>query len=266
MGVVTDTFRFTGAGEDFGPRGSGLVILHTTESVATRNTVADAILVARWQDRDDVLGSYNRLIATDGVLSCVPDDHASGGVNPASDFFDPKPWLFKMLPSEMVRNPNMVALQLAAVGQRAFFDANGWPAGIIDGYARSIIEEERRTGINMVVANHADFQPGNRTDAGAIAIDLVMKRYAELTAPKEDPMVIAELRAELAEVRAKALRRAERIEQLENRVALLREEISKLETELAQEGPSAESFELLQARLARVKEMVGQMAAEIEEV
>ena len=62
MTAITDTFRFTGSGEDFGVRADGIVTLHTTESVATRNTVADAKIVAAWQDRPDILGSYNRLI------------------------------------------------------------------------------------------------------------------------------------------------------------------------------------------------------------
>lgn len=48
MSAITDTFRFSGKGEDFGPRkGAGLVILHTTESVATKNLIENAISVAK---------------------------------------------------------------------------------------------------------------------------------------------------------------------------------------------------------------------------
>lgn len=183
MSAITAVYTFSGVGEDFGPRADGIVTLHTTESVATRNTVADARLVAAWQDRSDILGSYNRLICTDGILSTVPDDHASGGMNPSSNGFKPRAWLYDFLDADEIANPNYFSLQLAAVGQKAYFDANGWPPQIIDGMARSIIDEERRIKRGVVVTNHADFQPPpNRSDAGQICIDLVMARYAQLKA------------------------------------------------------------------------------------
>lgn len=185
MSVVTHTYRFTQPGSDFGRRkGSGLVILHTFEnSDPTKNTVVDALAGARWQDGRP--GSYNRLVAVDGVVSCVPDTNISGGVNPASAYFQPRAWLYQKLPATKVNDPNSYALQLCTMGRRAYYDQYGWPPGIIDGFARSIVEEIDRVG-PVVVANHADFQPGNRTDAGAVAIDLVMKRIQELTAPEED--------------------------------------------------------------------------------
>lgn len=180
MSVITQRYTFSGGGEDFGPRkGAGLVILHTFENAdPLKNTMRDALAGAIWQDRNDVLGSYNRLIAVDGVLSCVPDDRASGGVNPGSDYWAPKAWLYDLLPAYMVNDPNAYALELCAMGRRDYYDANGWPPQIIDGFARSIIEEEERIGRGVVVANHADFQL-NRSDAGK-ALDLTMKRYAEL--------------------------------------------------------------------------------------
>lgn len=182
MGVVTAERLFTGVGEDFGPRkGTLLFTLHTTEnSDPLKNTVRDAIALATWQDRDDTLGSYNRLICTDGVLRTVPDDHASGGVNPGSAYFSPRPWLWTMLPAEAVRDPNAWGPNLSAMGQRAWYDINGWPAAIIDGFARSIIEMTP-PGVNPVISNHADWQPGNRTDAGN-ALALVMTRLEQLEA------------------------------------------------------------------------------------
>jgi hypothetical protein len=180
MGVVTATYRFSGAGEDFGPRlGRRLVILHTFENAdPAKNKVVDALAGARWQDRADTFGSYNRLIAVDGVVSCVPDANASGGVNPASSFFKPRAWLYERLPASVVNNPNAFALQLCAMGQRAWYDANGWPPAIIDGFARSILEEEAHG--SQVISNHADFQPGNRSDAGVQAMALTLKRLDEL--------------------------------------------------------------------------------------
>ena len=188
MSVVTATYTFTGKGEDFGPRADGIVTLHTTEVTdPLKTTVRDALALARWQDRDDILGSYGRLICTDGVVRTVPDDHASGGINPSSEYFKPRTWLYDFLPREEVHNPNYFTLNLAAMGRKEYFDANGWPARIIDGFARSVIEEEKRIGRGVVVTNHADFQPGNRSDAGQICIDLVLKRYGQLIAsPEED--------------------------------------------------------------------------------
>lgn len=189
MTVVTQRYTFSGTGEDFGPRkGRFLVVLHTFENTdPTKNTMRDALAGAIWQDRNDILGSYNRLIAVNGVLGCVPDDRASGGINPASQYFKPRPWLYNLLPANVVNDPNAYALQLCAMGRRDYYDANGWPPAIIDGFARSLIEEEQAARSGMVVANHADFQPGNRSDAGTICIDLVMKRYQQLTAaPEED--------------------------------------------------------------------------------
>jgi hypothetical protein len=202
--VVTHTYRFSGAGEDFGPRlGRRLVILHTFENAdPTKNKVVDALAGARWQDRDDTFGSYNRLIAVDGVVSCVPDGNASGGVNPASSFFEPRPWLYERLPVLVVNNPNAYALQLCAMGQRAYYDANGWPPQIIDGFARSILEEQAHGP--QVISNHADFQPGNRSDAGIQAMALTLKRIAELTAQGSNVADITNYRLETIRIDAAA--------------------------------------------------------------
>jgi len=188
MSVVTARYTFSGSGEDFGPRkGRRLVVLHTFENAdPLKNTMRDAIAGATWQDRHDVLGSYNRIIAVDGVLGCVPDDRISGGMLAGGAAgYAPRAWLYNLLPAHVVNDGNSYALQLCAMGQRAYYDANGWPQEIIDGFAWSIIEEERAAGVEIVVANHADFQPGpgaqTRTDAG-LALDLVMKRIPQLLA------------------------------------------------------------------------------------
>lgn len=190
MTVITARYTFSGVGEDFGPRADGIVTLHTTEPTdPLKTTVRDGLALARWQDADSVAGSYNRLICTDGVVSTVPDDHASGGINPSSSGFRPRAWLYDVLDADEVRNPNYFTLNLAAMGRKAHFNTYGWPTRIIDGFARSIIEEEQRIGRNVVVTQHADFQPPpNRSDAGDIAIALVKLRYAELT---EDVMPLA---------------------------------------------------------------------------
>lgn len=188
MTAITHVFRFSGAGEDFGPRSDGLFIPHTTESALGRYTVADAIILARWQDRSDILGSYNRLICSDGILSTVPDDHASGGVNPSSASFKPQAWLYTVLDASEVNNPNFFGLNVAVMGQRAWFDANGWPKWAIDGLVACALDEEARIGRPVVFADHATFQT-NRTDINPFAMAMVKSRYLQLKGlPPEDEM------------------------------------------------------------------------------
>jgi hypothetical protein len=191
MSAITETYTFSGSGEDFGPKkGSGLIVLHTFEnSDPLKNLMKDARAGAIWQDRNDVIGAYNRIIAVDGVLGCVPDDHISGGMAAGTSVYKPLAWLYAEQPAHKINDGNSYAQQLCAMGQRAYYDANGWPAGIIDGYARSIIDEEERTGLTLgsglTLANHADFQPGNRSDAGG-AKPLVLERYAQLKGLETD--------------------------------------------------------------------------------
>lgn len=189
MTAITHTYRFTGAGEDFGPRSFGMVTGHTWEGPYNALTVEDGLAMLAWQDADDVLGSYNRVCAVDGVISAVPDHRASGGINPASSFWAPKAWLREHFSAEEIANPNYFTLNVVALGRRSWFDTNGWPDEIIDGMARSWIDDERRVGRRLVWTSHSDFQ-SNRSDCGAICTALVKKRYAQLTgtAPQEDDM------------------------------------------------------------------------------
>jgi hypothetical protein len=172
------TFRFTGAGEDFGPRADGLVTGHTVESPYNKLTLADAMSIVRWQDRPDIAGSYNDIICIDGILSCVPPEHASGGINPGSPDWAPEQWLFDLLPDEQVRNPNYFTRNVSFMGSRAWFDANGWPPAMIDNFVTVLIEEEERIKDRVVLTQHEDFQ-NNRSDAGNIAHRLIQKRYVE---------------------------------------------------------------------------------------
>jgi hypothetical protein len=181
MSAITHTRLHTGTGEDFGPRAFGMVTFHTFEqSDPLKNTIKDAIAGAAWQDRQDVAGSYNRIVAVDGVLSTVVDNHASGGINPGSSAWAPKAWLYQNFSAEEIRNPNYFTLNVCAMTRRAWSDVNGWDPRIIDGMARSWIDEEMRIGRKIVPTNHLDFQT-NRSDAGLIATNLIKQRYAALT-------------------------------------------------------------------------------------
>ena len=186
MSVTRQRYTFAGSGEDFGPRADGLVTAHTTQSSYNRLTVADAIVLARWQDRSDILGSYGDLICIDGILECVPPSHASGGINPASADFSPEPWLYDLMSREMVRNPNYFTRNVSFMGDMFWFDANGWPPQMIDNFVTVMLEEEARIKSRTILTDHEDFQT-NRSDAGPIANALIRKRYLERT--QEDIML-----------------------------------------------------------------------------
>lgn len=174
------TYQFSGVGEDFGPRSDGLVTGHTWENEAHALTVADALSGLKWQDGDDVPGSYNDVICIDGIVSSVPPHHASGGINPGSKFWSPKPWLYDVMSPEMVNNPNYFTRNIVFLGRRASHDANGWPPSMIDNFVTVVLEEEQRIGRRVVLTQHGDFQ-SNRSDAGAIAHGLIQQRYLERT-------------------------------------------------------------------------------------
>jgi hypothetical protein len=184
--MIRQTFTFTGAGEDFGPRSFGLVTAHTTESPYNKLSVSDAVVLARWQDRPDILGSYNDLICIDGILSTVPASHASGGINPASLDWHPEAWLYEVMSPEMVRNPNYFTRNVSFMGSKLWFDNNGWPPAMIDNFVTVMLEEEARMGRPAVLTDHEDFQT-NRSDAGPIAHSLISQRYLQRT---EDPMIV----------------------------------------------------------------------------
>jgi hypothetical protein len=194
MTVVTHVRLHTGYGEDFGPRADGFVILHTWEGPKL-GTVAGLLAgPADWQDADSVLGSYNWVICTDGVVETVRADHASGGINPFSAGFRPASRLYQLADASEINNPNFFALQLCFFVSLAYVEANGWPPYMIDAAARAIIEEEQRIGREVVVAGHRDFQPPpERFDAGTIAFNLVMARYRELvgSTPEDDMQIVA---------------------------------------------------------------------------
>lgn len=186
MTAVTHTRLHTGSGEDFGPRADGMVTFHTFEqSDPSKNTIRDAIAGAIWQDRQDVAGSYGRIVAVDGVLLTVLDHHASGGINPGSASWAPKAWLYQHFSREEIANPNYFTLNVCAMTRRAHSDKYGWDPRMIDGLARCWIDEERRIGRKIVPNDHSDFQ-SNRSDIGPIAMGLIKQRYLELTSSVGD--------------------------------------------------------------------------------
>jgi hypothetical protein len=185
MTVVTHRRLHTGSGEDFGPRADGFVTGHTWEGkTLTVGTVAQFLTPggpADWQDADHILGSYNLVICSDGVVETVQWDHASGGINPSSAGFNPRSWLYGVADRDEIFNPNYFSLQLCFFVSKAYCDANGWPPQMIDAAARAWIEEEQRTKRKQTWTQHADFQPPpNRFDCGDIATRLIKERYAQL--------------------------------------------------------------------------------------
>lgn len=172
------------------------VILHTTEYAdATR---ASATQCARDQAKRTATGgwaqpgSYNFIVYDGGVLLTVKPQHASGGINPASEFWNPEPWLRDMLGAEAFRDPTMHHLQISFSGRAAHLSEaahNGrkWALDMIRDAARIILWAERRdwAADNLVVSGHVHWQD-NRTDPGAGVLDFVLDAYEKLVEPTPD--------------------------------------------------------------------------------
>ena len=162
-----------------GIRCAGL-ILHSTEGAGT--TRQDALDTARFQLTNP--GSYNWIAYDGGLLLTVPYLEASGGINPASQYWKPQPWLTSSLGTKVMSDPARYQLQVAFSGKAAEFAKGNIPASMIDNVARLVIwiEAQPWGANNLVLSAHSDYQT-NRTDPGAGVIDRVLKRYTELTAP-----------------------------------------------------------------------------------
>lgn len=172
-------------------------IFHTTEYAdATR---ASAVQCARDQSKRTASGgwaqpgSYNGILYDDGekagVLITVPPRDASGGINPASPYWNPEAWLRDFLPAEAFRDPTMHHIQWSFSGKAARLAdgvKNGTPQAkrLIVLAARLLVWTESRTWAadNQIVSAHVDWQD-NRSDPGAGVIDAILEQYEILIAP-----------------------------------------------------------------------------------
>jgi hypothetical protein len=178
-------------GQRKGTRG---IVFHTTE--AAGRDLAAARATARWQAERTPTGgwrnpgSYNFIIATDGVLLTVPYLETAGGLNPASPYWAPGrfPWLRELLGERAYADPNAYLVNVAFSGRTAHFERDGWPASMIEAAARLVvwIEAAAWGRDNLALVRHADFQT-NRSDPGTTLIPAVLARYAELTADDPEP-------------------------------------------------------------------------------
>lgn len=183
-----------------GPRSFGArkghegIVWHTTESVG--QTLAAARATAEWQKKNP--GSYNFIIATDGILLTVPYLEAAGGLNPGSTSWAPSrfPWLKRLHSPAAYADPNAHLLNVAFAGRTADFEAKGWPAAMVDQAARLVLWFEASSWgkDDASLSRHADWQ-ANRSDPGTKLIELVLARYAQLKAPATPPVPAADYKA-----------------------------------------------------------------------
>lgn len=215
---------------NWGPRpATDGVILHTTEGSGPTRT--DALATAQWQQSNP--GSYNFIIydadsagSKGGVLLTIPYKEACGGINPASPYWNPEPWLKDLLPARAFADPTMYHLQLSFSGKAAALSAGKYPDNMIVTAARLIkwAEESDWAADNLVVSAHAHWQD-NRSDPGAGVLDRVLDAYEQLSALPDtgttDP--VADLTEKLAACRKKRNQLRRRLEAAEQKIIAAQE-------------------------------------------
>jgi hypothetical protein len=166
----------------FGKRkGHEGIIFHTTE--ASGPSRAHAVGTANWQKTNP--GSYGFIVydnaagSLPGLLLTVPYLEASGGVNPASRSWLPKPWLSKLLTPAAFKDPNAYLMNVAFSGRAMDLAAGKYPPNMIDTAARLLVWFEDTFSVDAVVCSHSDWQT-NRTDPGAGVVDRILARYTEV--------------------------------------------------------------------------------------
>lgn len=149
-------------------------------------------------------GSYNLHIHyTDGkvgVIEAVPVRHASGGINPASPYWNPDPWLRDLLPPAAFADPTMHHIQIVFTGKvaslvAALDDGRAWARAMIERAAQIVQAVERTSwgADNAVLSGHRNWQD-NKTDPGAGTIDRILDRYDALTDGSVTTVSLAERR------------------------------------------------------------------------
>ena len=196
----------------FGIRpGTEQIITHTPENAGGVGIDA-AIAVARWQATagNTSRGSYNGILGhrgSDNPASCTTEDHwvmvrsvpwnrAAGGVTTNRDpsVWAPgrHPWMKQMLSPAAYADVNAYAIQIALAGTAAWYNANGYPVGLLKSYARWVKTLEGAYKFDAVMTEHRYWQL-NRSDPGTTGFTAKMlDRYnamfnAPAPAPKPEP-------------------------------------------------------------------------------
>ena len=160
------------------------IIFHTDEG-NFENTIVGGKRLATWQasSANTSGGSYNFIVTKEGVVLSVPYLEASGGVTGArvAGVWDVEQHVQGYLTHAAWNDPNAYLLNVCMLGKTAFYEANGWPAEMIDLAARLVIwfEDSNWGADNAFLCNHEDFQL-NRSDPGQKFLPLLMERYIAL--------------------------------------------------------------------------------------
>ena len=186
--------------------GTEQIIFHTPENAGGVGIDA-AIATARWQagSGNTSGGSYNGIIAhrgTDNPASCATEDHwvmvrsvpwnqAAGGVSTNRDpaIWQPGryPWMKQLLSAAAYADVNAYAIQISLCGTAAWYNANGYPAGLRKSLARWVLTLERAYKFDAVLTEHRYWQT-NRSDPGTRGLSAqVLEAYGRLTAPAPTP-------------------------------------------------------------------------------
>lgn len=183
-----------------GPRlGTVGICWHTTEPQdPLKQSLVDAIATARWQSdpaKNTQQGSYNWIVARDGVVLTVPPNSVAWGVNPSSSAWSPAAFLSEHLSPRALKRPNHYLLNIAVQGRTDWFNQNGYPPETVTNCALLTRWLEATYAMDAFFCGHMNWQ-SNRFDPGPKLIPAVLIRYSQVTTP---PTQVQVLQAKLTE-------------------------------------------------------------------
>ena len=184
------------------------IVFHTPENLD--HTLEQAIAVARWQatPANTSGGSYHGILGYDASIGGMdnPDawvmvrsvrwDQAAGGIstvrtNPPWNP-DRYPWIRQLLTPEAFADPNRWLHQISLSGKARWYEANGYPSGLVTRVAEWVKLLEgayNHNGTGDAILTLHRFWQTDRTDPGPENFtDLVLAEYQRLYGtPQPEP-------------------------------------------------------------------------------
>lgn len=239
------------------------IIWHTTEpSDGTKQLLKDAIGTARWQASTGNTsgGSYNFIVARDGVVLTVQPHQVSWGVATSTTSFQPGrfPFLAENLSPPAVKRPNHYMLNIAVQGRTAWFNANGWPSDTITNCALLTRWLEATYAFDAFFSGHFHWNT-TRSDPGPNLIPAILNRYGQVATPPTQVQIlhseVAARDAQIVVLDFDLARANARIEQL---TAIRQELEQRLGESVMRESALIADKEALQTRVDTAEPIVQQ--------
>lgn len=238
------------------------IVWHTTEPAdGTKQLLKDAIATARWQasTANTSGGSYNWIVARDGVVLTVPPHLVSWGVA-AGDSLQPGryPFLADYLSPRTLKQPNHHLLNIAVQGRTGWFNTNGWPAETVTNCALLTRWLEATYAFDAFFSGHYHWNT-TRSDPGPNLIPAVLARYGQVTTP---PTQVQVLQSEITALNGQIVALQFDLTSAQNRIVQLIDSRTQLQADLAasvlREDQLAAEKAALQTRVDKAEPIVQQ--------